>query len=94
MRLPGLTAHRAVPIVRWLAAREATRRVLNGLYQPRSWDQKERVHARFAKIFRDYQGPFAPGVWEVEFAGRTCTTIEGACVVDVGSGAFNRRART
>ena len=71
MRLPGPTAHRAVPIVRWLAAREATRRVLNGLYQPRSWDQKERVHARFAKIFRDYQGPFAPGVWEVEFAGRT-----------------------
>jgi len=71
MRLPGLNARRAAPIVRWLAAREGTRSALNGFYQSRSWDQKERIHARFAKIFRDYQGTFAPGVWQVEFAGRT-----------------------
>ncbi len=63
--------HRVAPIVRWLAAREGPRGALNALYRSRSWDQKERIHARFAKIFRDYQGTFDPGVWQVEFAGRT-----------------------
>jgi FkbM family methyltransferase len=70
MRVPGLDARRAAAVVRWLAARGSTRSVLNSLYRSRSWHQKERLHSRFAKIFREYEGPFAAGVWDVDFGGR------------------------
>ena len=68
---PLLNSHRTTAIVRWMAARNGTRGVLNSLYRARSWEQRERLHARFAKIFREYDGAFAAGEWDVDFAGRT-----------------------
>lgn len=71
MRIPGVDARRAAAVVRWLAARGVTRRWLNTMYRPLTWDQKRRIHVRFAGIFRDEHGPFTPGEWHVTFAGRT-----------------------
>jgi FkbM family methyltransferase len=71
MRVPGINAARAAAVARRLAARASTRRVLNAMYGPLTWEQKQRLHARFATIFRDDDGPFEPGEWRVDFAGRT-----------------------
>lgn len=58
-------------IMRTLAARAGSRRVLNGLYGGLSLAQKRRVHRAFGKIFRDRQGlAIDAGQWEVDFLGR------------------------
>lgn len=63
-------AKEAARTIRWMAAREVPRWVLNRFYSALSLEQQERFHTRFAKIFRNYQSRFEDGEWSVTFAGK------------------------
>jgi FkbM family methyltransferase len=55
--------------IRWFAAHQAPRRLLNWYYREISFEAKSRFHSRYSKIF----GPghsITPGEWTVDFLGR------------------------
>jgi FkbM family methyltransferase len=56
-------------LVRELAARNSTRRMLNRYYSGLSYAQKRMFHKRFAGLFEGYTGRFDDGEWEVIFNG-------------------------
>lgn len=57
-------------VVRWAAERRLPRSALNIIYNRLSYRQMGRVHARFAKLFRDGESRVEPGTWNVRFRGR------------------------
>jgi FkbM family methyltransferase len=70
-RLRANVAKHGKRIVRWLAVRALPRRGLNFMYRTLSLELKGAFYARFAKLFRDYDGYFEPGEWKVTFRGKS-----------------------
>ena len=56
-------------VVKGLAARHASRKMLNGYYGLLSDGARARFHERYAKIFRNHKIRLADGNWSVEFNG-------------------------
>lgn len=61
---------RAKRAIRWLAARRFPRYLLNRVYGKLSTEQKAGWHARFSKLFRDYDAHFSNGNWFISFCGK------------------------
>ncbi len=52
--------------VRLLARRARSRKVLNSPYSLLPSQSKSSFHSRFSKVFREYQGDFSEGTWQLK----------------------------
>jgi FkbM family methyltransferase len=58
-------------LVRYMAARRVSRLILNKLYECLSLEWQVWVYARFAKLFRGYDGAFEEGKWRLKFCRKS-----------------------
>jgi FkbM family methyltransferase len=57
-------------LIRTLATRRGTRRVLNAVYSSLTAANRVRFYGRFSKVFRERQGAFQDGSWNLRFDGK------------------------